>query len=186
MGGSISSYYVGTRPDRVAGLALLEGLGPPDLMGSEGPTRTAAWIDAWRGARDRGKTLPSIEDAARRLMRHDERLGEDMARRLAVVGTRAVEGGVAWKMDPLHSTIGPYPYRLDSARKYWERITCPVVCLDGAQSKLNLGDAERAARRAVFADVVHVMVEDAGHALQRHQPGRVADAIVDLHRRGRT
>jgi pimeloyl-ACP methyl ester carboxylesterase len=54
------------------------------------------------------------------------------------------------------------------------------VCLDGAQSKLNLGEAERAARRAAFADVVHVVVEDAGHALQRHQPARVAEAILGL------
>jgi pimeloyl-ACP methyl ester carboxylesterase len=187
MGGSISSYYVGTRPERVSALALLEGLGPPDLWGSDGPTRTAAWIDAWRGAHARGKTMPSIDDAVRRLMRHDELLREDQARELAVAGTRPVEGGVKWKLDPLHHTMGPYPYRLDSARRYWEKIKCPVVCLDGAQSKLNLGEAERAARRAGFADVVHVVVDGAGHALQRHQPARVADAILELYRRsGRT
>src|SRR5512132_2504317 len=41
MGGSVASYYAGTRPERVAALALLEGLGPPDMAGSDGPTRTA-------------------------------------------------------------------------------------------------------------------------------------------------
>jgi pimeloyl-ACP methyl ester carboxylesterase len=181
MGGSISTYWAGTRPERLSALALLEGLGPPDLTGSDGPSRTAVWIDAWRGARGKEeKVMPTIDDVVRRMMRHDERLDAALARRIAEVGTRAVTGGFVWKLDPLHNTMGPYPYRLDNAKKYWERIKCPVVCLDGAQSKLNLGDAERAARRAAFADCVHVMVDGAGHALQRHQPARVTEAILSL------
>jgi pimeloyl-ACP methyl ester carboxylesterase len=183
MGGSIASYWAGTRANRLAALVLLEGLGPPDLAGADGPTRTAAWIDSWRGARERMKVMPTQGDAVRRLMRHDERLDEPTAKRLAELGTKAVEGGVVWKLDPLHNTMGPYPYRLDTAKRYWERVKCPVACLDGAQSKLNLGDAERAARRAVFADVTHEMVDQAGHALQRHQPARVAEAILAASRR---
>src|ERR1700755_2890747 len=30
MGGSVSAYYTGMRPERIAALALFEGLGPPD------------------------------------------------------------------------------------------------------------------------------------------------------------
>jgi pimeloyl-ACP methyl ester carboxylesterase len=180
MGGSIASYWAGTRPDRLAGLVLLEGLGPPDQPTADGPTRTAMWIESWRGARTREKVMPTIDDAVRRLRRHDELLDEPTARRLAEVGTRAVAGGFAWKLDPMHYTMGPYPYRLDTAKRYWERVKCPVLCLDGANSKLNLSDAERAARRATFANVTHEMIPDAGHALQRHQPARVADAILAL------
>ncbi|HEU0029332.1 MAG TPA: alpha/beta hydrolase [Kofleriaceae bacterium] len=180
MGGSVASYYAGTRPDRIAALALLEGLGPPDLVGGEGPTRTAMWIDAWRDARGKQKVMPDLDEAVRRLQRHDHLLDDALARRLAEAGTRAVEGGIVWKHDPLHGTFGPYPYRLDTARKYWERITCPVLCVDGAQSKLNLPEAERAARRASFANVQTLVLERAGHALQRHQPERLVEAIVAL------
>jgi len=179
MGGSISGYYAGTRPERLAGLVLVEGLGPPDLSASDGPTRTAGWIDAWRSARDKVKTMPSLDEAVRRLKRHDDLLDDALARRLAEAGTRAVGDGFVWKHDPLHATFGPYPYRLDTARRYWERVTCPVVCVDGAKSRLNLPAAERAARRASFKDCRHLEL-DAGHAVQRHQPQQLADAIVAL------
>lgn len=182
MGGSVCGYYAGTRPERLAGLVLVEGLGPPDMAGSDGPSRTAAWIDAWRGARERVKAMPSLDDAVRRLRRADDLLDEAHARVLAAAGTRPVEGGLAWKLDPLHQTIGPYPYRLETARRYWERVTCPVLCVDGAQSRLNLAEAERAARRASFANVSHLVIEGAGHAVQRHQPARLAEAILGLAR----
>ena len=176
MGGSVASYYAGTRPERLAALVLVEGLGPPDFAGSDGPTRTAGWIDSWRNARQKAKTMPSLDEAVRRLRRADERLDEPLARRLAAAGTRTVEGGLAWKHDPLHATFGPYPYRLDTAKRYWERIACPVLCVDGATSRMNLPDAERAARRACFANVSHLTL-DAGHAVQRHQPALLAEAI---------
>jgi pimeloyl-ACP methyl ester carboxylesterase len=183
MGGSVASYYAGTRPDRVAALVLVEGLGPPDMMGGEGPTRTAAWIDAWRGARDKEKTMASLDDAIVRLKKHDDRLDDALARKLATYGTRPSTGApdrLVWKHDPLHATFGPYTYRLETAKKYWERITCPVLAIDGAQSKLNLSDMERATRRATFKNIRHLVIEDAGHAVQRHQPQQLAAAILEM------
>jgi pimeloyl-ACP methyl ester carboxylesterase len=180
MGGSISGYFTGTYPSRVSALVLIEGLGPPDMMGGDGPTRTAAWIDAWRAARAKPKPMPSLDDAVARLRRSDPLLGEPLARKLAELGTRpAPNGGLLWKHDPLHTTFGPYPYRLDTARRYWERITCPVLAIDGAQSRLNLSDDERASRRASFKSIRHLVIDDAGHALQRHQPAALAAAILE-------
>jgi pimeloyl-ACP methyl ester carboxylesterase len=180
MGGSVCSYYAGTRPDRPTALALLEGLGPSDLTDLDGPSRTAAWIDAWRVARSKQRPMPSIDEAVRRLRKHDERLDEALARRLAELGTRPVDGGVVWKHDPLHMTFGPYPFRLQTAIKYWQRITCPVLIVDGADSRLTLPADERARRRAVFASHRHAVVADAGHAIPRHQPARVAELILEL------
>jgi len=180
MGGTVCSYWAGTRPDRLAALVLVEGLGPPDMMGGEGPTRTAGWIDGWREARTRPpKVMPTLDEAVRRLRKHDHLLDEALARKLAELGTRAVPGGIAWKHDPLHATFGPYPFRLDTMRRYWERITCPVLVVDGAESRLNLPEAERASRRASLADHRHVVIEGAGHAVQRHQPARLAELIVE-------
>jgi pimeloyl-ACP methyl ester carboxylesterase len=180
MGGSVCSYYAGTRPARPAGLALLEGLGPPDLSELDGPSRASAWIDAWRTARARPAPMASLDEAARRLKKHDDRLDAAQARRFAEAGTRAVDGGVVWKHDPLHRTFGPYPFRLPVAIKYWQRIACPVLVVDGADSRLNLPAAERAARRQWFARHRHVVVDGAGHAIPRHQPARVAELILEL------
>lgn len=180
MGGSISGYYAGVRPERLRALALLEGLGPPDQANADGPTRTAMWIEGWRGARAKTKTMASLDEAVRRLQKHDDLLDAPLARRLAEAGTRPVEGGVVWKHDPLHATFGPYAYRLETAIKYWQRVTCPVLIVDGAQSKLNLPEAERAARRAQFANHRHVVIERAGHAIQRHQPALLAEHLIAL------
>ncbi len=180
MGGSISTYWAGTRPERLAALVLLEGLGPPDMSGVEGPHRTAAWIDAWKKVKPAWKPMPSLDEAVTRLQRNDPLLTEPVARRLAEAGTNVIAGGFAWKHDPLHLTMGPYAYRVETAKKYWGRITCPVLAVDGAQSTLNLTADERAARRAHFATCTHLVLDGAGHALQRHQPAALATAIRAL------
>ena len=179
MGGSVAGYLAGARPARIDRLVLIEGLGPPDQSDLAGATRTAAWIDAWRAARaEAPRPIPSLAEAALRLRRNDELLGEALAHKLAALGTREVPGGRAWKHDPLHRTAGPYPFRLDLARAHWERVSCPVLVVDGARSRLNLSEAERAARRRSFARHRHLVIEDAGHAVQRHQPARLAEAIL--------
>lgn len=187
MGGSVCSYHAGARPDRVGALVLIEGLGPPDLFGGEGPARTAAWLDGWRTAR-RTFTPITLEEAARRLRKNDPLLAEATARRLAEVGTRPAPcandtpdaaGLVVWKHDPLHTTVGPYPYRLETARQHWARITCATLFVDGADSRLNLPEAERAERRAGFARGRHVVIERAGHSLHRHQPAALARLIIE-------
>lgn len=181
MGGSVCGYWAGTRPDKLSRLALIEGLGPPDMAAMDGPIRTQMWIDAWKTARTRPpKTLPSVEAAAAKLRAKDPLLTAPLAHELAEAGTRAVEGGRAWKHDPLHLTMGPYPYRLDTAIKYWSRITCPTLIVDGADSQLNLPIAERAARRGHFTNHRHVEIAGAGHAVPRHQPAALADHLIAL------
>jgi len=181
MGGSISGYYAGTRPERLTGLVLVEGLGPPDQAEADGPTRTAMWIDAWKKTRRQpAKTLASLEEAAKRLRKNDHLLGEEQAAMLASIGTRPVDDGFAWKHDPLHNTFGPYVYRAATAHKFWQRIACPVVIVDGAESRLNLAADERARRRASFANHRHVTIPGAGHAVPRHQPGALVTEILSL------
>lgn len=180
MGGNVSAYYAGTRPDRLTALALLEGLGPPDMGGLDGPTRTAMWIDGWKTARTKVAPMPSLDDAVRRLRRRDPRLDEALARRLAEIGTRRTDGGLVWKHDPLHRTAGPHAFRVDVAIKYWQRIACPVVIADGGDSRLTLPADELARRRGYFANHRHVVVAGAGHAIPRHQPARVAELILEL------
>ncbi len=183
MGGGVASYWCGTRPERPAALALLEGLGPPDQSDVELGGRTAQWIDAWKRARGKPpRVLPSLAEAAARLRANDPLLGEELALRLAGVGTRAVDGGLAWKHDPLHATMGPYPFRRDHAARYWKRIACPVLVVDGARSIMNLPDAERAARRGELARCRYELLAGAGHMMHRHQPQALAKLIVDFSR----
>ena len=180
MGGGVVAYWAASRPARVAAVALLEGLGPPDQTDVPLPTRTAGWIDAWKQARAHVKAIPTLDDAARRLRKHDPLLGEDLARRLAAAGTRAIPGGFAWKHDPLHLTMGPYPFRRDQATQYWRALRCPVLVVDGGDSRFNLSEPERAARRAELSSHTHTILAGAGHMMQRHRPAELAKLLVDF------
>jgi len=182
MGGGVTSYWAGTRPTRPAAIALLEGLGPPDQTEVDLGVRSGMWIDAWRTARTTFKPMASIDVAAARLRKHDPLLGEELARELATAGTRMhVDGtGLVWKHDPLHLTMGPYPFRRDAAAQYWRRITCPVLVVDGARSTLNLPLAERASRRAELANVRYEVLPNSGHMMARHEPVALAKLLLEL------
>ncbi len=177
MGGTVVAYWAGTRPSRPHRVALLEGLGPPEA-GADLAARTRGWIDTWTSTSRTPKVLPSIDDAAARLCRHDPLLDRARARTLAERGTRAVDGGVAWKHDPLHLTQGPYPFRLDAAASYWRAATAPVLYLDGDRSMLRLPDPELDRRLALFPQARRQTIAGAGHMLMRHAPEEVATAIT--------
>ena len=180
MGGGVAAYWCGTRPERPHALALLEGLGPPDQSEADVAPRTAQWIDAWKKARTKQRAMPTLADAAARLRRHDALLTEALSLRLAEHGTRRTDDGFVWKHDPLHLTMGPYPFRTAYAAQFWRRVACPTLVVDGAQTVMNLPDAERAARRAHLPDHRHAVLAGAGHMMQRHQPVALAQLLRSL------
>lgn len=182
MGGAVGSYWAGTRPERLAGLALLEGLGPPDQSEVDLGRRAGMWIDAWRNARPAFKPIATLELAAARLRKYDPLLGEALALRLAEHGANRTGAGYVWKHDPLHHTTGAYPFRRDAAAQFWQRITCPVIVVDGAKTTLNLPEAERAVRRGYFANVRHELLTESGHMMARHQPQALATILTSLGR----
>ncbi len=116
--------------------------------------------------------------AAARLRKNDALLTEDAALAMAAAGTRPVATGLVWKHDPLHMTVGTRS-RIGSRSRAATGLpsTCPVLIVDGDRSTLNLPYAERASRRATFANHRYIVIEGAGHAVQRHQPEALADAI---------
>jgi pimeloyl-ACP methyl ester carboxylesterase len=185
MGGSVAMYWAGVRPARCKALALVEGLGPPELPAVALPARTAMWIDAWKRTRGKPeKVMASIADAAARLRHHDPMLGETQALWLAERGTRGADGehqgGVRWKHDPLHLTTGPYPFRIDVAHQFLAAITAPVLYVEGSASTFRLPSGEVDARLAYVKRASRAVVEGAGHAVARHRPAELA-AVLHAH-----
>jgi pimeloyl-ACP methyl ester carboxylesterase len=190
MGGSVVSYWAGARAGDPAspqpdGLALFEGLGPPESPAETAGTRLGPWIDQWRRVTQKPrKPMASLDEAVARLRHHDPRISEEMARELAERGTRPVRsGGITWKHDPLHVTAGPLPFRRDVAASLWGRIRCPVLLVEARQSTLHLSAADHADRRTLFTDVRDAVIEDAGHMMLRHQPPEMARLIASLARK---
>lgn len=176
MGGSIASYYAGTYPERVHRLALIEGTGPPE-MPDPGPALVRRWLDSWRVARSRGApaTYATVEEAAARLRRTDDRLDPRLAELIADKGTRVTaDGRRQFKHDPIHLSNGPYPFKLAHAARFWRAITCPVLLVEGGASRFRHDPVQKAKRHACFADHRFEVIDDAGHMVQRHQPAALA------------
>lgn len=178
MGGMICSYYAGTAPARISRLALLEGLGPPEQAMAP-PDRVAAWLDGMRRVRTRPERgMDSLEQAAERLRRHDSLLTPELAHRLAAHGTRQGEDGCfRFKHDPMHLTIGPYPFRVDVAQAFWQRITCPVLYVEGGESTFRGAPSDLEQRVRSLVNVERVVLAGAGHMMQRHQPAALASLL---------
>lgn len=183
MGGSIVTYYAGTFPERVERLAVLEGLGPPD-QGDAVPSRVASWISAWR--RQRGSAPRSYVDlatAARRLQKLDPLLGDDLALELAEHGTRDDgDGGRCFLHDPLHLTQGPYPFRVEVAKSFWQRVACPTLFVTGTESVFRHAEDEMKQRQACFKEGRHAYLDGAAHMMMRHQPAALAQLLGDFLR----
>jgi len=176
MGGSIAAYFAGTWPGRVTRLALLEGSGPPEDSTAV-PDQVRHWVDACRRARSREpRSYDSVEAAAARLRQNDAGLDEALSLRLAEHGTtRGEDGRLRFKHDPLHLTRGPYPFQLDVARSFWQRIACPVLLVEGSESPFRALDRSKefpGARRAV--------IDGAGHMMQRHRPAELARLLAEF------
>ncbi len=179
MGGSITAYYAGAFPDAVHRLALLEGTGPPEMPG-EVPDRVVSWLAGCERMQTRApRSYADLAAAAARLSAHDPRLDPTLALEIAERCTRVnADGTRQFKHDPLHLTLGPYPFRLDVAESFWRRITCPVLLVEGAESSHVHPPEEAARRAAAFRDVRKAKLAGAAHMMQRHQPGALAALLA--------
>lgn len=184
MGGSVVSYFAGAYPERVERLALLEGTGPPEQT-TPVPDRVRSWLTGWRRARSREpRSYERLDEAAARLQKNDPLLGEELALWLAERGTtRGDDGRFRFKHDPLHLTLGPYPFRVDVARQFWARIRSPVLLVEGEASRLRQPPEEAERRRESFSAAPSVetrVLPEAGHMLQRHQPGALGALLEEF------
>ncbi len=182
MGGSICSYYAGTYPERVSKLALLEGVGPPELPVNM-PKRARSWIESWRRAREQEpRSYASVAEAASRLQAHDRRMEPELAMFLAERGTMATaDGRWRFKHDPLHVTRGPYPYQLDLAANFWRGIKCPVLFVEGSESSFRHQPQEAERRYNYFDEKSkRVVIEGAGHMMQRHRPAELSNVLAEF------
>ncbi len=178
MGGTICGYYAGAFADEIYKLALLEGLGPPQTQ-TPVPERVRNWTDGWRRARTAAsRTYPSLDDAAARLRHHDPLLDAELARWIAEKSTVADTTGFRFKHDPLHLTRGPYPFRLDVAQEFWQRVRCPVLLIDAEKSFVRTADDEMRRRAANFKAPEHALLANAAHMMQRHQPRALAERLT--------
>lgn len=194
LGGHTVANYSGLFPDRPRAIALLEGMGPPaELRPNDRSARLAhgrAMVEAL-AASARHRPQPDLAAATDRLLTAHPRLTTERARVLAADGTKpGPDGGVMWRHD---ERTWHWVASIDQAalEERWAAITVPVLAVSGAEAwdtwwtrtrgpggdRTRMTDAQFADRLAIFADIRHVELAEAGHMVHFDQPDQV-NALV--------
>jgi pimeloyl-ACP methyl ester carboxylesterase len=177
MGGTISTLYAGSFPERLVRHATLEGLGPPDNPHAIGPIRMRGWIEDVRKVRTRPAQTPLTRDEARRRLavNHANVPAQILDERLSQL-VREVPGGVVWRHDPLHRTRAPVPFFAKLFVEFAKAITCPTLFVSGGPLGYHPPDEEE--RLAAFTKLERVTLEDAGHMMHWTRPNELAAVLA--------
>ncbi|UIN20091.1 alpha/beta fold hydrolase [Herbaspirillum frisingense] len=184
MGGNVVTLYAGLRPERIARLINLEGLGLPTAKPEQAPGRFVQWLDEIKNP-PLLRGYATLEEVATRLQKNNARLSDERAAFLAQHWAQQ-DGSGLWQIlgDPAHKQVSPILYRVDEMMACWRRITAPVLWIEATDSDIGrfFGPAalkrEEIDRRIACIPRTQVeMIDQAGHMLHHDQPERLAQLI---------
>jgi pimeloyl-ACP methyl ester carboxylesterase len=180
MGGTVASMYAGIRPERVAWVVNMEGIGMPELPPAELPALIAGWLAALR-APPVARRYQAPEELAIALRRAHPHLPMANARFLAEVWTRPQDGAYEMLADPRHQLRTPMRYQRSELEACWARIRAPQLLLYGAESghSRRVLDTDLPTHlRQIMPGLLIQPIAAAGHLLPYEQPEQVARAIL--------
>ena len=181
MGGNIVGTYAGLRPERIARVASLEGLGMARTKPDTAPRKLVQWLDAQHEP-PQFKPYTSFDEVAQRLQRNNPHLQDAQAQFLAPHWAHETAGGgIRLLSDPRHKSPNPYLFRIDEALAIWRCATAPLLLVNGKDSHipgwLKDDPQQIAERKAAFRNLREVDLEDCGHMMHYDQPARLAAVL---------
>lgn len=181
MGGTISLLYAGTFPERVKKLVLIEGIGPVGMTFSDAPLRMEKWIsELHERGRRHFREYTSLAAGASQLRQTNPRLSENTALEIARAAMKQNDRGKwIWKFDPLHRTAAPQPFYTAQALEFLRRIQCPVLLIDGEESRQNRR-TDKQERYDAIAHHQRITISRAGHMVHQDNPEQLADVVGDF------
>jgi pimeloyl-ACP methyl ester carboxylesterase len=181
MGGTISLLYAGTFPERVKKLVLIEGIGPVGMTFSDAPLRMEKWIsELHERGRRHFREYTSLAAGASQLRQTNPRLSENTALEIAHAAMKQNDRGKwIWKFDPLHRTAAPQPFYTAQALEFLRRIQCPVLLIDGEESR-QTRRTDKQERYDAIAHHQRITISRAGHMVHQDNPEQLADVVGDF------
>ncbi len=181
MGAQAASLYAGLRPDRVARLAILDGLFLPDGDPAKIVRAYRLWLKAQRDPPS-APTYDSFDALAERVRKHHPKLDDETSGFIARCwGVQSADGRVRLRSDPKHIINMPRTYRQSESDAIWSNITAPTLFIDAGDSPLAkmLGEEETLRRRSHFSDQKTIVLDDVGHMMHFEAPQGLATALQD-------
>jgi pimeloyl-ACP methyl ester carboxylesterase len=180
MGGNVSMLYSGVRPERIAALVSLEGIGMSALDGSAAPKRYARWLSELRDPPTL-RAYPTLAAVAERLRKNNPRLRPDFALYLAGHWSAVnAQGEYALLADAAHKVINANLYRVDEVSACWQNISAPILLMmsDHLEQWATFVESDEfKARLTHIKRLEQVQITNSGHMLHHDQPERLAGHI---------
>ena len=180
MGGNIAMLYAGAKPQRVAHVVNLDGIGLADSDPAKAPSRYAKWLDELREP-STFTPYAQLSGVVSRLQKNNPRLPLAQAQFLAPHwATLGADGLWHIQGDAAHKRSNPILYRTAEVLACWAAITAPVLMVEPSDLStrrwLKISDMDE--RLSRIQHLKQLMIDDAGHMLHHDQPALIADAIV--------
>ena len=181
MGGGVASIYGGARPDRIAGLLMVDFLGLQPNAIHEAPGRIREWLDHARGT-PKLRAYASRDQLAARLLQSNPRLLPERAAFLAThCATELPDGKYVVACDPWHKVPSPHLYRIEEVMACWRAMTAPVLLVTAdqgyVQQRFGKSPDELQRRMNCFAKGSVACIDDCGHNVQHDRPEMLAELI---------
>lgn len=181
MGGTVSTLFAATHPERIATLSLLEWLGPPADDARLAPARMKTWLAGVDQVRAAGppSALPDLDHAAARLGARHPGVAAELVRFLAAKNTcpHPSGQGLSWRFDPLHRTRSPAGFDRERFLEFTRLIAAPTLLVQGEHG---MRHAEQDGRAQSLALARTVSVAGAGHMMHWTHADEVA-GLLELH-----
>jgi pimeloyl-ACP methyl ester carboxylesterase len=175
LGAGVATLVAVASPERVRGLALIEGLGPLGDDGSRTLDRFREVMASKTGGNRPLRVFPTIDDAARARALVGG-LEETLARPIVERGLREVDGGYSWRSDPRLSR--PTAIRLAETQvmALLLGLAAPTALLLARPHPPYLEPEALQVRIDCVADI-RVTHMDGGHHLHLEHPADVANWV---------
>lgn len=176
MGGSACAMYAAARPDGLATLTLIEGIGPPEMEPRQPGARLRAWLDGVGKSRaKRARPMADAREALARMRVQNPELPDELGLFLISKSTRTVDGGLRWSFDPLHKTFSPRPFDARQFEAVLESIETPTLVVAGARG-FRLADEK--GRVDKIPNHRFVEIPDVGHMIHWFEPEALATTLT--------
>ena len=176
MGGTIATLYAGLRPERIASLVLVDGLGPPAVSDDEAADQATTFLEHCRSPRIH-RVLVDVSSAADRIRRTNPGLSRKRAEWLAKRVTVVLPGGgVKWRWDPLHRTRAAVAFDADRLMAVIRRVQCATWLVVGCTGWYARLPALLERQRTFEAGCTRVDLP-CGHDIHHSEPQRLVSVI---------
>ncbi len=175
LGGAVASITAAAAAERIASLALIEGLGPLSAPVSDSADH---WRKSVARSTSRRRRVHADIDTAAGARANNSDLGLEAARVLAERGVERIEGGVRWRHDERLTWPSSHRYSEPQVIELLAAIECPVLSIHAVPRGSVV--PEHVARRRVSALRQHTgLGVPGGHHLHMHHPSAIAPAIKE-------